>query len=68
MRNNPDYHYHVDRARTEMDCAYRAQSHAAAAAHMRLSALHMDRARLAKAAGQEETRFQVRAGGAPSAA
>jgi hypothetical protein len=36
-----DLEYHRQRARAEMDQAYRASSDAAAAAHMRLSALHM---------------------------
>jgi hypothetical protein len=35
--------YHVHRARTELDLAYRAKGHAAMEAHMKLSALHMAR-------------------------
>jgi hypothetical protein len=50
MNNGRDYDYHVGRAPAEMDCSYRATGHAAAAAHMKLSALHMERARGAKAA------------------
>jgi hypothetical protein len=49
MNNGRDYDYHVGRARAEMDCSYRAAGQAAAAAHMKLSALHMERARIAKA-------------------
>jgi hypothetical protein len=48
MNKGQDYDYHVHRARAEMDCAYRAAGHAAVAAHMKLSALHMDRARTAR--------------------
>ena len=44
--NDPDAQYHIDRARAELDLAYRAEQRSAAEAHMRLSALHMDRARL----------------------
>ncbi len=38
-----DATYHVERPRTELDLAFRAQHTAAAEAHMRLSALHMGR-------------------------
>ncbi|HEX8223094.1 MAG TPA: hypothetical protein VF605_04660 [Allosphingosinicella sp.] len=55
--NSKDYHYHLERARAEMDCAYRATDHAAAAAHMKLSALHMDRIRIAKASAEPD--YQV---------
>jgi hypothetical protein len=48
MSKGWDYDYHVVRARAELDCAYRAEGKAAAMAHMKLSALHMERARLAK--------------------
>jgi hypothetical protein len=48
MGKGADYEHHVARARTEMDCAYRARDDAAAMAHMKLSALHMERARLAR--------------------
>lgn len=44
--NDFDAQYHVERARAELDLAYRAEEHAAAQAHMRLSALHMERARI----------------------
>ena len=40
-----DHAFHVERARTELDAAYRARSAKAAATHLRLSALHMRRAR-----------------------
>jgi len=38
-----DRNYHRERARTELDAAYRAPHRAAAEAHMRLSAMHMKR-------------------------
>ena len=44
--------YHMDRARAELDLAYRAEVTSAAEAHMRLAALHMERVRLAGAAAQ----------------
>ena len=44
--------YHIDRARAELDLAYRAEVATAAEAHMRLAALHMERVRLAGAAPQ----------------
>lgn len=63
MSNARDYDYHVNRARAEMDCAYRARTHAAAAAHMKLSALHMDSARSARrsdlAGAEAEPRSQA---------
>jgi hypothetical protein len=40
-----DTEYHRERARAEMDCAYRATRNVVANAHMRLSALHMERLR-----------------------
>ena len=43
--SDPNAQYHIDRARAELDLAYRASPRAAAEAHMRLSALHMERAR-----------------------
>jgi hypothetical protein len=55
MGQGPDYDHHIERARAEMDCAYRAVGYAAAAAHMKLSALHMHRARLAKEAARPAT-------------
>ena len=44
MRTIEDLSYHQDRARAEFDCGYRARAGAAADAHLRLSALHMQRA------------------------
>jgi hypothetical protein len=38
-----DRDYHIDRARTELDRAYRTDNTAAADAHFRLAALHMRR-------------------------
>ena len=38
-----DLAYHRERAREELDCAYRAQSNVVAEAHMRLAGLHMER-------------------------
>lgn len=55
----PDYDYHIERARAELDCAYRAPDHAAAAAHMTLSALHMDRARAARALRRKDFRSEA---------
>ncbi|HEX8192037.1 MAG TPA: hypothetical protein VF552_03990 [Allosphingosinicella sp.] len=40
-----DRNYHMERARFELDWAYRAERDAAAQAHLRLSALHMQRLR-----------------------
>jgi hypothetical protein len=40
-----DHAYHVERARTELDSAYRAVSGDVAAAHLRLCSLHMQQAR-----------------------
>ncbi|HEX5183411.1 MAG TPA: hypothetical protein VFW19_09705 [Allosphingosinicella sp.] len=37
--------YHVERARAELDAAYRAEQAEVAAAHLRLCSLHMHRAR-----------------------
>ena len=42
---SPDPEYHVERARMELDAAYRATRAEAAAAHLRLCSLHMERAR-----------------------
>jgi hypothetical protein len=41
MLTDRDFHYHVQRARAELDLAYRAPHQRAADAHMKLSALHM---------------------------
>jgi hypothetical protein len=40
-----DRDYHMERARSELDWAYRAEGEAVAEAHLRLSALHMQRLR-----------------------
>jgi hypothetical protein len=45
MYEDRDRQYHADRARAELDQAYRADHAAVVEAHMRLSALHMDRLR-----------------------
>jgi hypothetical protein len=37
--------YHQERARVELDLSYRAEHRAAAAAHLRLAGLHLQRAR-----------------------
>ena len=63
----PDYNYHVERARAEMDSAYQASNPLAAAAHMKLSALHMARARIAKVSQTQGLHLR-QAGGAPDAA
>lgn len=41
-----DRDYHRERARSELEWADRAAKDAAAAAHLRLSALHMERLRM----------------------
>ena len=43
MLKTDDRSHHRDRVRAELDLAYRADSRAAADAHLRLSALHMRR-------------------------
>jgi hypothetical protein len=43
-----DREYHTQRAQAELDWAYRAETTLAAEAHMRLSALHMERMRQVK--------------------
>ena len=43
-----DSEYHTQRARAELDWAYRAENRFAAEAHMRLSAMHMERMRQLK--------------------
>jgi hypothetical protein len=43
MVSDQDREYHEQRARTEMDQAYRSDHNAAAEAHMRLASLHMER-------------------------
>ena len=44
--------YHLRRARSERDIAYRSADALAADAHMRLSALHLHRALLLRAVGR----------------
>ena len=44
-----DVHYHLQRARTERDVAYRSADGVAADVHMRLSALHLAQALLLQA-------------------
>ena len=46
--NHNDSEYHTQRARAELDWAYRAENRFAAEAHMRLSAMHMERMRQLK--------------------
>jgi hypothetical protein len=53
MTANPNIQYHIERARAELDLAYRADQRVAADAHMRLSALHMQRARPAASVSTE---------------
>ena len=48
MIRDPERDYHEARAKAELDWSYRATHRAAAEAHMRLSALHMQRAQTAK--------------------
>ena len=43
MYKAEDHEHHRERVRAELDLAYRADSTAAANAHLRLSALHMRR-------------------------
>lgn len=43
MLSEREKSYHLGRAQAEMDLGYRAEHRAAAAAHLRLSALHMSR-------------------------
>lgn len=44
MQTCDDKDFHVARARAELDAAYRAERSEVAAAHLKLSALHMRRA------------------------
>lgn len=48
MIRDPERDYHETRAKAELDWSNRATHRAAAEAHMRLSALHMQRAQAAK--------------------
>ena len=41
--SDQDRLYHIERARRELDLAYRAEQDVVAEAHMKLSALHMAR-------------------------
>lgn len=68
MGKGSDYQYHVERARAEMDHAYQARLPAAAAAHMKLSALHMAQARLAVSGEQEAQRRRMAAAAAAAGA
>jgi hypothetical protein len=43
MLAEDDREYHTERARVELDQAYRAESTAVAEVHMKLSSLHMQR-------------------------
>lgn len=45
MRADSDREYHVERARAELDAAYRAAGSSAARAHLSLCSMHMARAR-----------------------
>jgi hypothetical protein len=45
MGGENEHDFHVRRARAELDLAYRTGSYSAMISHLRLSALHMDRAR-----------------------
>ena len=47
MQIEPTRDYHMRRARSEIDLAYRAESRAVMEAHLKLSALHMARLRVA---------------------
>jgi hypothetical protein len=51
MYEPDDLLYHQERARAELDLAYRAGSRAAAAAHLLLSSLHMRRLEALRARG-----------------
>jgi hypothetical protein len=45
MENRDDMKFHSDRAMAELDQALSAASHTAAEAHLKLSALHLERMR-----------------------
>jgi hypothetical protein len=49
QKRSSDLDYHLQRARSERDIAYRAGAGPAAGAHMRLAALHLHRALLLQA-------------------
>lgn len=44
MRADADREYHIERARAELDAAYRAEGSDAAEAHFRLCSMHMAQA------------------------
>jgi len=48
--------FHSDRAMAEIDMASRSLDHTAAQAHLRLSALHLDRVRALSGAGVSSSR------------
>lgn len=45
MRADADREYHIERARAELDAAYRAAGSVAAKAHLSLCSMHMAQAR-----------------------
>jgi hypothetical protein len=45
VKDGDDREYHVERARAELDRAYRAETTRVATAHLRLCSMHMERAR-----------------------
>jgi len=47
MQQNEEHEYHSKRAKAELDMAHRAERPEVATAHLRLSCLHMERARAA---------------------
>lgn len=53
MQFTEEREYHESRARSELDWAYRAEREDVADAHMRLSALHMERALRLELSGDE---------------
>lgn len=50
VQHRDDREYHVERARAELDAAYRAETTGVATAHLKLCSLHMARARSLQAA------------------
>ena len=52
MGIDEDRDYHIARAQAELDSSHRATHRAAAEAHMKLSAMHMQRVQAAKTAGE----------------
>ena len=51
MGTDEDRDYHTARAQAELDSSYRATHRAAAEAHLKLSAMHMQRAQAPKTSG-----------------